>query len=73
MLGFHKYSPRSFMNGLSDFLATPTSPEGLQQLGPVQTHLTGIPNCEGQLGGVRVPAPQVENEISFPFHCNPSR
>lgn len=73
MFDFHKYSPRSFMNGLSDFSATPTSPKSLQQMGPVQIHCMGIPNWEGQLGGVLVPAPQVENEVSFPFHCNPSR
>lgn len=44
VLGFHKYSPTSFMNDLSDFSATPTSPTGLQQLGPVQIHHMEILN-----------------------------
>lgn len=44
VLGFHKYSPTSFMNDLSDFSATPTSPKGLQQLGPVQIHHMEILN-----------------------------
>lgn len=57
--------PRSFMNGFSVFLATPTSPEGLWQLGPAQIHHTGIPNWEDQLGGVPIPALQIENEISL--------
>jgi len=61
------------MNDLSDFSATPTSPKGPQQLGPAQIHCTGIPDWEGQLGGIPVPAPLVENEISFPFCCSLSR